>query len=64
MSSDLRDRLRRLGMHKGAAHLKPRASLRQPQPEPAPAPLNMLPHAFAAQRAALEQVQTAFGLWA
>ena len=64
MSSDLRDRLRRLGMHKGAAHLKPRASLRQPQPqpEPAPAPLNMLPHAFAAQHAALEQVQTAFGV--
>ncbi len=60
MSSDLRDRLRRLGMHKGAAHLKPRASLRPPNPESPP--VEIPTHALVAQHAALEQVQTAFGV--
>ncbi len=63
MSSDLRDRLRRLGVHQGAAHLKPRAPLRPARPEPAPAatPSETLPHPVGAQPAALQQMQTAFG---
>ena len=61
MSADLRDRLRRLGVHKGAGHLKPR---------PGPPSISAPPEVTVARRAdredrlvaALEQQQTAFGI--
>jgi hypothetical protein len=58
MSSDLRDRLRRLGVHKGASHLKPR-----PQPSPPMERIARREHDPAGPLVTvLESQQTPFGL--
>jgi uncharacterized protein YprB with RNaseH-like and TPR domain len=63
MSADLRDRLRRLGVHKGASQLKPRAP-RPFEPAPVEAPRAMPAPVAPSERltTVLEPVQTAFGI--